>query len=582
MARTGYVDQFGFVEATGGWLLIGWAPAVPAPLAGEQAVELAFEQRVLQAKALAIPVERGDLGDRGQGLLLHVPADGSPAGRLLSAQLILEMPDGQEMPVPLVVAPDGEPKDAAAMLDLARRQKPLPGDPRLASRLHAVLRRAPFAGQDTIERFAGTFVLKIDEAISCGSILVLVGWLVGVPGAVRAVRLRTGLRIVPLSLSAIRVSRPDVAERFRDAPFAPVAECGFLLPVTEAPQPGQPAYLEIELRSGETGFLRLPAAHRAGLEAIRSILGHLAPRYNEVPRCFDLVGPALAALNEERLAIVRTCRELAFGSAPAEPVCSVIVPLYGRVDYMETQVALLAQGTFAERHELIYVVDDPRAADAAARLADSLFRRFGVPIQLLLLEENVGFAPACNAGLSFANGQYVCFLNSDVFGLQADWLDALVADLARDPSLGIVGPLLLFEDDTVQHQGMAYEALAEYGGWLFPVHPGKGRRPRPGGGLDRQAAVTGACMVMTRALALDLDGFDESYVIGDFEDSDLCLRARQRGKRCAVDRDVTLYHLERKSQATGADRWRMNLTLYNAWVHQRRWADYLLGGGIAA
>ena len=82
-------------------------------------------------------------------------------------------------------------------------------------------------------------------------------------------------------------------------------------------------------------------------------------------------------------------------------------------------------------------------------------------------------------------------------------------------------------------------------------------------------------MLMDRSLALELGGFDESYIIGDFEDSDLCLRLRQRGLRCAVDQDVQMYHLERKSQISPSHNWRMNLTLYNAWVHERRWSETL-------
>ena len=80
---------------------------------------------------------------------------------------------------------------------------------------------------------------------------------------------------------------------------------------------------------------------------------------------------------------------------------------------------------------------------------------------------------------------------------------------------------------------------------------------------------------MPRRLANDLGGFDESFVIGDFEDSDLCLRAREAGVASAVDHGVVLYHLERKSQASAAETWRMNVTLFNAWLHQGRWAAKL-------
>jgi GT2 family glycosyltransferase len=79
-------------------------------------------------------------------------------------------------------------------------------------------------------------------------------------------------------------------------------------------------------------------------------------------------------------------------------------------------------------------------------------------------------------------------------------------------------------------------------------------------------------MLMRRDLAVALGGFSEDFIIGDFEDTDLCLRLHEMGLDSAVDTGVYLYHLERKSQATSAQAWRMNLTLYNAWVHEKRWS----------
>ena len=80
-------------------------------------------------------------------------------------------------------------------------------------------------------------------------------------------------------------------------------------------------------------------------------------------------------------------------------------------------------------------------------------------------------------------------------------------------------------------------------------------------------------MVLRRDLANQVGGFDELYAIGDFEDSDLCLKLQALGYTCAVDPNVRLYHLERKSQLSGALTWRSNLTAYNAWQHERRWAE---------
>jgi GT2 family glycosyltransferase len=71
-------------------------------------------------------------------------------------------------------------------------------------------------------------------------------------------------------------------------------------------------------------------------------------------------------------------------------------------------------------------------------------------------------------------------------------------------------------------------------------------------------------------------GLSEDYIIGDFEDSDLCLRLREVGRRNWLVPRVTLYHLERQSQAVaGNPAWRTNLTLYNCWVHHQRWNDMI-------
>jgi GT2 family glycosyltransferase len=249
----------------------------------------------------------------------------------------------------------------------------------------------------------------------------------------------------------------------------------------------------------------------------------------------------------------------------------VVIPLYRRIDFVEYQMALLSRCWDATQHEILYVLDDPAKRRELEILGRSLYERFRIPFRLLLLEANVGFSAANNVGLRAARGEFVCFLNSDIFPITDRWIERLVAGLQRNPDLGIIGARLLFEDGSVQHEGCYYRTLSEYGHWTFIEHLNKGLRPEPVEGIQRREAITGACMVMRRVLAEELGGFDESFIIGDFEDSDLCLKAKARGLACAVDMAVHLYHLERQSQGSAGEAWRMNLTLYNAWIHQRRW-----------
>jgi GT2 family glycosyltransferase len=243
---------------------------------------------------------------------------------------------------------------------------------------------------------------------------------------------------------------------------------------------------------------------------------------------------------------------------------------------MEYQLAIFAR-TLPRGTELIYVLDDPSLLRAAENLATACLSRFGLPFRLLALSANVGYAPANNIGLAHARADKICFLNSDVFPKRADWLSNMLATLASDTRIGIVGALLLYEDDTIQHEGCAFESLPEFGFWQFSLHPNKGRMPGTDERVAQVEAVTGACLMMRTDLARALGGFDEGYVIGDFEDADLCRKVQARGLTCVVDRRAQLYHLERQSQGGQKVAWRLNLTLYNAWRFQARWQVAALG-----
>ncbi|MBV8520714.1 MAG: glycosyltransferase, partial [Acetobacteraceae bacterium] len=352
--------------------------------------------------------------------------------------------------------------------------------------------------------------------------------------------------------------------------------CGFILYVPYRYSIGDRPYLEIETDLGEIAYKPLAEPKLEGMAALKRLAGDFDLAYNDLARSFDqTIGPALLRINRHRLARQPHFKEVEFGEVNAALRFSLIIPMYGRIDLIEAQLALLSIHPPVSEYEFIYVLDDPPKRREAERLFDSVYRRFRIPFRALLLEDNVGFGRASNIGLQAANGRYVCFLNSDVFPRTADWLERLAAQLAKNPSLGAVGPLLLYEDGSVQHQGMTYKRLPELGNWLFCDHMGKGKRQSSDGGLRQCLAITGACMVMERDLAQEMGGFHEEY-LNDFEDADLCLRLHERGLDCAVDLSVELYHLERKSHPGSAKTWSRNITFYNAWLHNRLWEQAIV------
>jgi GT2 family glycosyltransferase len=82
-------------------------------------------------------------------------------------------------------------------------------------------------------------------------------------------------------------------------------------------------------------------------------------------------------------------------------------------------------------------------------------------------------------------------------------------------------------------------------------------------------------MLLHRGTFNDVGGFTEDYVIGDYEDSDLCLKIRKADFDIKYVPDASLYHFERKSISTHTDYMLGVATQYNAWLHASRWSDML-------
>ena len=564
----GFIDFYGFHAIAGGWFFCGWITRAWHDAEPGRSVVASFQEADLTGEACACLFSRPELEHGAEGVVFFIRAPASFPGALCSVSAdIGDVSAAVTASATALRLREGE-------LSVRLRHAIMQADP-TADRdiLLGLLARRPYAGEDTLNTLDVPVFLEIDETICCGRAgLAFMGWYLAKPGDIREVRLQCGGASFPLHLQdGIRISRPDVLDALVDHGFDD-AKCGFVVFVPSGIADNS-IHLEVETARRAVGYKKVPRPKLSGFDAIKRLLAAADIRFSEVSSAFDKVlGPAIKGINDLRLAGRRARRVAAYGDIPSKPRFSVIVPLYGRLDFVEYQIALFSVNPAFHNVDLIYVLDDPRQQREAEFLLSSVYERFLVPFRCIMLDRNVGFAPANNIGLEYAVGEYVAYVNSDVFPGTLDWLDRLAGRLAADPTIGAIGPALLFEDGSLQHRGMYFRRLPEFGNWFFGQHHDKGMRPSAAGqGIQRCLSITGACMLMRRALAEQLGGFDEAYIIGDFEDSDLCLRLDELGLACAVDPEVHLFHLERKSQAGSGVGWRMNLTLYNAWQHERRW-----------
>src|SRR5437762_1325309 len=266
-----------------------------------------------------------------------------------------------------------------------------------------------------------------------------------------------------------RYDRPDVEAFFKPTIGADAtANFGFICFFNlEAPSRLPAGWIfEMETASG-TVMEVASAPVETGDDRIRAkLLGDLGRDGGGSQELRSLhISPALSTLQAERGARVRVDRDVTFGRPPPRPQVSVMVPLYGRLDLMEHQVVQFAADREMRRVELLYVLDSPeRKADLLAS-AERLYRLYGLPLRVLILSENAGFSLANNLAASLARGRLLVLLNSDVLPRHRGWLSRMAElhDALEKP--GAVGPMLLYEDDSLQHAGLYFERPPESRLW---------------------------------------------------------------------------------------------------------------------
>ena len=560
----GFIDFFAYSENLSGWLFAGWIRQAALDRDVIASKRVRIDQRS-RASAEFITYTRPDVESLGLGLLGFAAA---PAATLAFDLLEIEGRPSAKLHNSAALGAIEELGAVEAMRGILRTVTGSAFTP-----LGKILAKPIYQGVDTVNQLAVPVHLEIDEMILApGRGAMLVGWFVDPTSAVRAIRLRSpGQPAESLMERWMPVARPDIRDAFAASLALRGEEWGFhaFAPMINLDQ--KRCYLEVELHDGTIAFKPLQGSSRSGRDAIvRAVSGITLTAENVKHACAELLGPTVAAINQQQVATRQISSEFVAGDPPVKPRCSIIIPLYGRLDFLNYQMALFSEHDEG-LDEYIFVLDQPERREEFLHLARSVYRRYGVPLRLVLPPQNLGFAGASNEGLEAARGEFICFLNSDVMPKTPDWIARLIAAKQAAPKLGLLGARLLFEDNTVQHIGMDLERKEEFGNMLFPFHPHKGRLPMAGPGVRVVPLVTGALMMMRRELALECGGFDTDYVIGDFEDADLCMKVRARGHDCAVHDGVELFHLERQSQGSSANSWRQNLTLLNAWTYNQRW-----------
>ena len=246
-----------------------------------------------------------------------------------------------------------------------------------------------------------------------------------------------------------------------------------------------------------------------------------------------------------------------------KPMVTVIIPVYGEIDYTLRCLASIAAHPAQVAFEVI-VVDDCSTDNSAEILSHVS------GIRLLRNEKNQGFIRSCNAGASAAHGEYLYFLNNDT-EVTPSWIDELVRTFEAFPGTGLAGSKLVYPDGRLQEAGGI--VWQDGSAWNF----GRYQDPQlPMYNYAREVDYcSGASIMVPKVLFDELGGFDEHYLPAYCEDCDLALKIRDKGYRVIYQPLSTVIHFEGVTSGTDTSKGTKAYQVENTKKLYERWKSRL-------
>ena len=261
----------------------------------------------------------------------------------------------------------------------------------------------------------------------------------------------------------------------------------------------------------------------------------------------------------------------------AKPLVSIMIPNYEHTEDLRRCVDSIFEINSYENFEIIIVENNSKADDIFAYYGE-LQGKHPDKVRVIKWDGAFNYSAINNYGAAQAKGELLLLLNNDTKIIEPDSIGRMVLYAMRG-NTGAVGACLLYEDKTIQHSGV----IVGIGPDRTAVHPNAGVSVIERGYRDsihhvqNYSAVTGACLMVRRALYEELNGLDEELAVA-YNDVDFCLRLRQRGLLNVYVPGAMLYHYESRSRGYDTKGERHARLLRESAMFRDRWQAYIDDG----
>ena len=246
-----------------------------------------------------------------------------------------------------------------------------------------------------------------------------------------------------------------------------------------------------------------------------------------------------------------------------DPQVSIIIPVYNQFEYTYHCVSSILKHSGNVTYEIL--IADDCSTDLTRQIEDIL-----PGVRHIVNARNLRFLRNCNHAAQFAVGKYVLFLNNDT-QVQQDWLEPLITLIESAPDIGMVGSRLIYPNGILQEAGgiLWRDGTA----WNY----GNGRSPgQPEYNYVKQVDyISGAAILLSRALWEEIGGFDETFAPAYCEDSDLAFTVRKMGYRVMLQPRSVVAHFEGVSNGTDTATGQKHYQVENQKKFRKKWAEEL-------
>ncbi len=252
----------------------------------------------------------------------------------------------------------------------------------------------------------------------------------------------------------------------------------------------------------------------------------------------------------------------------SEPDVSIIVPVHNNFSLTFHCMASLILAKNDATYEVI-VVDD-MSTDETVEMAQYVHN-----VRIARNEINQGFLLSSKQGAELAKGKYIVFLNNDT-EVTCGWLDALMESFEQFDSVGIAGSKLIYPNGKLQEAGGIVWGSGK------PWNIGNGQNAEhPMYNYTRQVDyLSGASLMIHRAVWEEIGGFSEELVPAYYEDTDLAFKVREAGYKTIYCPHSTVVHFEGMSNGRSVNAGIKRFQSINAPKFRAKWRHAYRHNGI--